>query len=110
MIKKTMDLTKNASEGFHVYCGPAYSFQIFQSHQQGMYSRVSGSLGQEKGITLLGTGDFTHPAWRQELHEKLQPAEPGLYTLKEAFRLPDGPQGGRSFHAVRCHWGNQFHL
>ncbi|MCB6993824.1 UvrD-helicase domain-containing protein [bacterium 210820-DFI.6.37] len=44
-----------------------------------------------KGIQLLGTGDFTYPAWRQELKEKLAPAEEGLYTLKEEFRLRDNP-------------------
>ncbi len=45
-----------------------------------------------KGISLLGTGDFTHPAWRQELEACLEEAEEGLYTLKEAFRLPEGPR------------------
>lgn len=37
---------------------------------------------QLKGITVVGTGDFTHPAWFIELQEKLEPAEPGLYRLK----------------------------
>ena len=32
-----------------------------------------------KGITLLGTGDFTHPAWFEHLRTDLVPAEPGLY-------------------------------
>jgi DNA helicase II / ATP-dependent DNA helicase PcrA len=32
-----------------------------------------------KGITLLGTGDFTHPAWIDHLRSDLVPAEPGLY-------------------------------
>jgi len=36
-----------------------------------------------KGIKILGTGDFTHPAWFKELKEKLEPAEPGLFKLKE---------------------------
>lgn len=40
-----------------------------------------------KGIHILGTGDFTHPAWREELNEKLVPAEEGFYTLKEEYRL-----------------------
>lgn len=44
--------------------------------------------GRRKGIALLGTGDFTHPAWRQELKEQLVPAEEGLYQLKESLRLP----------------------
>ena len=45
---------------------------------------------RKKGIALVGTGDFTHPAWRAELAEKLVPAEEGLYTLRPEFRLPAG--------------------
>ncbi|RMH03134.1 MAG: DNA helicase UvrD [Nitrospirae bacterium] len=37
---------------------------------------------QLKGVTVVGTGDFTHPAWFAELQDKLEPAEPGLYRLK----------------------------
>ncbi|MFR8530058.1 MAG: hypothetical protein ACLVDB_02425 [Anaeromassilibacillus sp.] len=33
---------------------------------------------RRKGIDIVGTGDFTHPAWREELNEKLVPAEEGL--------------------------------
>src|SRR5262245_50892659 len=36
---------------------------------------------QRKGITLLGTGDFTHPGWYDHLRENLRPAEPGLFRL-----------------------------
>ena len=43
---------------------------------------------QLKGITVVGTGDFTHPAWFTELQEKLEPAEPGLYRLKPALAAP----------------------
>ncbi len=39
-----------------------------------------------KGVTVIGTGDFTHPGWLRELKEKLEPAEPGLFRLKEEFR------------------------
>lgn len=42
---------------------------------------------RRKGIGILGTGDFTHPAWREELKEKLIPAEEGLYVLKAEYRL-----------------------
>ena len=42
---------------------------------------------RRKGIDLLGTGDFTHPAWRAELKEKLEPAGNGFYRLKEAYRI-----------------------
>jgi DNA helicase II / ATP-dependent DNA helicase PcrA len=34
-----------------------------------------------KGIAVVATGDFTHPAWAAELKGKLVPAEPGLYRL-----------------------------
>ena len=48
---------------------------------------------RRKGIGLVGTGDFTHPAWRAELLDKLQPAEDGLYTLRESLRLADKTAG-----------------
>jgi len=38
---------------------------------------------QLKGITVIGTGDFTHPGWFAEIKEKLIPAEPGLFKLKD---------------------------
>lgn len=47
-----------------------------------------------KGIAVVGTGDFTHPSWYEELKEKLIPAEPGLFRLRPtierevAERLP----------------------
>ncbi|WP_460518761.1 UvrD-helicase domain-containing protein [Flindersiella endophytica] len=37
---------------------------------------------QRKGIGLVGTGDFTHPAWYDHLREMLVPAEPGLFRLR----------------------------
>lgn len=43
---------------------------------------------RQKGIALIGTGDFTHPAWRAELAESLEPAEEGLYRLKAPLVLP----------------------
>jgi DNA helicase-2/ATP-dependent DNA helicase PcrA len=45
-----------------------------------------------KGIAVVGTGDFTHPGWYQELVEKLEPAEPGLFQLKGTYAA------GKSFH------------
>jgi DNA helicase II / ATP-dependent DNA helicase PcrA len=35
-----------------------------------------------KGLRVLGTGDFTHPAWSAELKETLIPAEPGLFRIR----------------------------
>ncbi|SHK85778.1 UvrD-helicase domain-containing protein [Rhodothermus profundi] len=36
-----------------------------------------------KGIAVVATGDFTHPAWMAEIREKLVPAEPGLFRLRD---------------------------
>jgi len=35
-----------------------------------------------KGIGVVGTGDFTHPVWREELGAKLVPDAPGLFRLR----------------------------
>jgi DNA helicase-2/ATP-dependent DNA helicase PcrA len=40
---------------------------------------------QLKGITVIGTGDFTHPGWLSEIKEKLVPAESGMFKLKKEF-------------------------
>lgn len=40
----------------------------------------------DKGILVMGTGDFTHPAWLKELKQKLEPAEPGLFKLKSYWK------------------------
>ncbi|MGN9764137.1 UvrD-helicase domain-containing protein [Micromonospora sp. SD12] len=53
-----------------------------------------GWWARRKGIGVLGTGDFTHPAWYDHLRETLHPAEPGLHRLSPeterdvARRLP----------------------
>lgn len=39
---------------------------------------------EKKGISFVGTGDVTHPGWREELREKLVMKEDGLYCLKDA--------------------------
>lgn len=38
---------------------------------------------RDKGIAVLGTGDFTHPAWFAEIENELQDAEPGLFRMKQ---------------------------
>ncbi|MDP1995230.1 MAG: endonuclease Q family protein, partial [Ignavibacteria bacterium] len=35
-----------------------------------------------KGVKVLGTGDFTHPLWLREIKEKLEPAEPGMFRIR----------------------------
>lgn len=54
---------------------------------------------RRKGISVVATGDFTHPAWWQEISEKLVPAEPGLFRLRPEIeqevssRLPAACRG-----------------
>ncbi len=37
---------------------------------------------KRKGITLLGSGDFTHPIYLTSLKQRLEPAEEGLFRLR----------------------------
>lgn len=61
-------------------------------HIHSKFSRATGKdadlehmalWGRKKGVTVIGTGDFTHPQWMKELREKLVPAEPGLFRLRD---------------------------
>lgn len=72
---------------------------IADLHIHSRYSRATSKDGtpehldlwaRRKGIHIVGSGDFTHPAWREELKEKLMPAEDGLYVLKPEYRIQDG--------------------
>ena len=40
---------------------------------------------RKKGISLIGTGDFTHPVWGEELKERLVSEGNGLYRLRDAY-------------------------
>ncbi len=40
----------------------------------------------DKGILVMGTGDFTHPLWIKHLKETLEPAEPGLFRVKKRYQ------------------------
>ncbi|MBW1649913.1 MAG: UvrD-helicase domain-containing protein [Deltaproteobacteria bacterium] len=40
----------------------------------------------QKGIDIVGTGDFTHPAWFAEIEKKLIYDENGLLTLREDIK------------------------
>lgn len=71
---------------------------IADLHIHSSYSRATSKecvpeyldlWARRKGIGLLGTGDFTHPAWREEFKEKLQPAEEGFYELKDEYRISE---------------------
>ena len=50
---------------------------------------------QLKGISVIGTGDFTHPGWLGELREKTEHTGNGLFCLKKEFHA-DVPASCRS--------------
>ena len=63
-------------------------------HLHSYYSRATSKnsnleylnfWAQLKGIQVIGTGDFVHPKWFKELKEKLEPAEEGLFKLKQQY-------------------------
>ncbi len=40
-----------------------------------------------KGIKVVGTGDFTHPGWLEELKEKTEPDGNGFLKLKKGYQM-----------------------
>ena len=67
--------------------------QIADLHIHSRYSMATSKDGtpemldlwaRKKGITLLGTGDMTHPIWRQE-RALITPHVSGGYQLPETF-------------------------
>lgn len=51
---------------------------------------------RKKGISILGTGDFTHKKWREELKESLVSTGDGFYKLKEERIAPEAFYMGES--------------
>lgn len=43
---------------------------------------------QRKGVQVVGTGDLSHPGWLAEMRDKLEPAEEGLFRLREDAAAP----------------------
>ena len=75
---------------------------IADFHIHSRYSRATSKnccpeqlefWARQKGVDLLGTGDFTHASWREELGEKLNLSDNGFYVLKERLREKTGLQG-----------------
>jgi len=54
---------------------------------------------QLKGVQVVGTGDIAHPGWLAEMRAKLEPAEPGLYRLKDEFATAVQAQTPPACHA-----------
>ncbi len=68
---------------------------IADLHIHSKYSRATSKdmspesiwrWAQLKGISVIGTGDFTHPGWFKELNEKLKASGNGLFKLRKDFR------------------------
>ncbi len=64
---------------------------IADLHIHSKYSRATSPktdlehlaiAAKTKGVKVLGTGDFTHPLWLREIKEKLEPAEPGMFRIR----------------------------
>ena len=76
---------------------------IADLHVHSMYSRATSKLmdlngmsrgAKLKGITLLGTGDATHPKWFKLLKQKLEPLEgAGLFKYEDVFFMLTGEVG-----------------
>lgn len=67
---------------------------IVDLHIHGKYSRATSKdltlpnlekYARIKGVTLLGTGDFTHPKWIEHLKESLVREENGIYYTNTNF-------------------------
>jgi uncharacterized protein (TIGR00375 family) len=54
---------------------------------KGLTPRNLAAHGEIKGLTVVGTGDFTHPGWLDELRRDLAPDGSGLLRLREPAGL-----------------------
>jgi PHP family Zn ribbon phosphoesterase len=52
-----------------------------------MHPSITNRVAKQKGLSVIGTGDFTHPGYLEELKEELEPEGTGLYVCKDD---PDG--------------------
>jgi uncharacterized protein (TIGR00375 family) len=66
---------------FHIHS--KYSYATSKT----MDLKALATWGQLKGLTVMGTGDFTHPVWRKQLQEQLIPAEQGLFALQSHLQM-----------------------
>ena len=67
---------------------------IADLHIHSHYSRATSKTldfehlarwAQIKGVQIVGTGDIAHPGWLQEMRDKLEPAEDGLFRLRPEY-------------------------
>lgn len=74
---------------------------IADLHIHSKYSRATSKdmspeviwrWAQIKGISVVGSGDFTHPGWIKELSEKIESTGNGLFTLKREYEQNNVPE------------------
>ena len=67
-------------------------FYVADLHIHSHYSRATSrdltldtiyQWAKIKGINVVGTGDFTHPHWYNEIKEKLVPDGTGFFRMKD---------------------------
>jgi uncharacterized protein (TIGR00375 family) len=56
---------------------------------KGLTPRNLAAHGEIKGLTVVGTGDFTHPGWLEELRRDLLADGSGLMRLRDTSGLAD---------------------
>src|SRR5271169_5272517 len=73
---------------------------ITDLHVHSHYSRATSKdmcpegirkWAQLKGVSVIATGDFTHPGWLKELDAKLDRLGNGLFTLKKEYQTDAVP-------------------
>jgi uncharacterized protein (TIGR00375 family) len=73
---------------------------IADLHIHSRYSRATSSemsleglwkWAQLKGLVVIGTGDFTHPKWLQEMKVKLEPIGNNIFKLKQNYQSNNVP-------------------
>jgi len=71
------------------YIADLHTHSLF-SRATSRESTLSGlsAWARIKGIQVVGSGDFTHPGWLHLLKEELEPAEPGLFRLRNKADIP----------------------
>lgn len=78
---------------------------IADLHIHSKYSRATSrdmspeslwKWAQLKGISVIGTGDFTHPGWITELKEKLELSGSGLFALRGKLQNEEVPASCRA--------------
>ncbi|MDI6798892.1 MAG: endonuclease Q family protein [Candidatus Aenigmarchaeota archaeon] len=68
---------------------------FLDAHLHSKYSRATSksmdlehlaSFAKQKGLNMLGTGDFSFPAWLDELKQKLKPiGDSGIFVYKDIY-------------------------